>query len=140
MGTVTTFGQANETLRGEHFKRYVEFLRTTVSLAFGGFMFLLAFEKDFVTAQSHGRCLVQLAWFLLLASALSGLYSQFAWVIAPARRLSAAYKQLQGHPELPESITIPAAVPPAEKWLYAIHLSSFVLSLLLLCAYKALNL
>jgi hypothetical protein len=139
MNDAMPFPEAVRLLREEAFRRYVEFLRLTVSLSFGGFMFMLAFEKDYLTPSSHWPALVHAAWFLLLASSLGGFFVLAAWTYSPARRLKEAYKRLEAH-RPGEEITVPGEMRAIEQWLYWLHLSAFVGAMLSLGVYKMVNL
>ena len=132
------FKDVERNLRREHAERYEAFTRLLLPLAFGGLMFLLAFEKDYATPDKTYRWLVQAAWFLMLISSLSGVGLQAALVWNPIRRLAGAHKE--SHPEHGSVIHIPGDISLFERVWFWLHTGSFVAAVVALGAYKGLNL
>jgi hypothetical protein len=138
MGEELRFKDVERNMRREHAERYEAFTRLLLPLAFGGLMFLLAFEKDYATPDKTHRWLVQAAWFLMLVSSLSGVGLQAALVWNPIRRLAGARKE--SHPEYGTVIHIPGDISLFERVWFWLHTGSFVAAVVALGAYKGLNL
>ena len=132
------FKDVEHKMRAEHVERYEAFTRLLLPLAFGGLMFLLAFEKDYATPERSHRWLVQAAWFSMLISSLSGVGLQAALVWNPIRRLAGARKE--SHPEHGTVIRIPGDISLFERIWFWLHIASFVLAVIALGVYKGLNL
>jgi hypothetical protein len=134
----TTFHDAKEALQKDAVARYGDLLKTTVSLAFGGLVFLLAFEKDYAAPDKPFYWLVYAAWMVMSLSSLAGLYSLILWAERPSRRLSEArIESVQVSGGAQPAIVIPKDVSRREEWTFRIHVWSFVGSIILLIAFKA---
>ena len=138
MGEEMRFRDAEHKLKQEHSDRYEAFTRLLLPLAFGGLMFLLAFEKDYAPAGSTHRWLVQAAWFLMLASSLTGVALQAALVWSPIHRLEGA--RIEADPEHGRVIRISGEISMLERVWFWSHLSTFVAAVIALGIYKAMSL
>jgi hypothetical protein len=132
------FKDVERNMRREHAERYEAFTRLLLPLAFGGLMFLLAFEKDYATPERSYLWLVHAAWFLMLISSLSGVALQACLVWNPIRRLAGARKE--SHPEYGSVIHIGGEISLFERVWFWLHLGSFVAAVVALGVYKGLNL
>lgn len=134
------FEQAKEKLGNESVSRYGDLLKTTLGLSFGGLVFLLAFEKDYAPKEEPHYWLVYLGWMVMSLSALSGVYSLVLWAERPIRRLSEARIESVVHEgKQVQAIVIPTEVSRREEWTFRIHVYAFVVSVILLTAYKVLR-
>ena len=132
------FGEAEHKLLVEHRERYDSLVRLLSSLAFGGLMFLLAFQKDYSPPEHSYRWLVQMAWFSMLVSALSGVALQSAIVCSPIRRLEGA--SISKDQEGRSVIRISGAISKSERLWFWLHVSTFLAAIGALGIYKAVNL
>jgi hypothetical protein len=107
-------------------------------LAFGGLMFLLVFEKDYVTPERTHCWLVQIAWFLMLVSALTGIALQAALVWNPIRRLEGAH--IEPHPEHGRIIHISGKISIFERVWFWLHVATFIAGMVALAIFKGMNL
>jgi hypothetical protein len=136
------FSQTQDKLRSAHYQRFVEYMRLTISLSFGGLMFLLAFEKDYSGPTSRGRWMVFASWLLMWLSSMTGLGLMFIWVRRPLQRLDdtwalAAQQRSSGTPSGP--IPVPKASPWFYNALYRIHLLCLIAAMTMLAVFKAIN-
>lgn len=138
MNEQTLYKDVERKLRQEHAERYESFTRLLLPLAFGGLMFLLAFEKDYATPERTHRWVVQAAWFLMLVSSLGGVALQAVLVWNPIRRLARARKE--PHPEHGSVIHIPGDISLLERVWFWLHVGTFVAAVIALGIYKGLNL
>ena len=132
------FKVAAHKLKVEHADRYDAFTRLLFPLSFGGLMFLLAFEKDYAPAESSARWLVQAAWFLMLASSLTGVGLQAALVWSPIHRLEGA--RIVADPEHGMAIHISGEISMLERVWFWSHLTTFASAVVALGVYKGMNL
>ena len=132
------FHEAEHKLRSEHTKRYDAFILLSLSLSFGGLMFLLAFQKDCVTPKSTAAWLVDTAWFLMSLSSLTAIGLQIVRVINPIRRLENA--RMESHPEHGKIIYICGKPSTSEIILFWLHMATLLAGIVVLSIYKALNL
>jgi hypothetical protein len=130
------FFEKKKRLRRLRYRRNVKFVNLTVTLSFGGLLFLVAFEKDYVSPTNHAQLLVAVSWFLMLLSALFGLAWQQVWVDMPIRRIDAAYSEYERTGQLVE---IPDSGESPQRKYFQAHLILFFLSVGCLGAYKAYN-
>lgn len=131
-------------LQNEGALRYVELLKTTLSLSFGGVLFLIGFEKDFVQPESKGSILVYMATVLLALSAILALASLWEWIKKPILQAQEAERQLNDLSESGElqenhQIVVENDVSVFEKVSYFGHWFTFFLAILLVIIFRAIN-
>ena len=135
--------EAHDALTEEGNLRYIQFLKTTLSLSFGALLFLLAFEKDFVKEENELNLLVFVAWWLFAVSALSGFLSFFEWTAQPFRKAQAApsptEEMIQQNEENQTTVHIRAKTLLRDEIAFRLHLVCFALASLFLILYKSLN-
>lgn len=135
--------EARDDLLEEGADRYHKFLKITLSLSFGGILFLLGFEKDFVLPDTVGKNLIYAAWWLLCLSAFSGLLSLWEWAIHPIRRVKDTDTQLKALPEAElekrGEIHVSGKTSKISKFSFRLHLLGFTLGTVCLILFKALN-
>ena len=135
--------EARDDLLEEGADRYHQFLKITLSLSFGGILFLLGFEKDFVLPESEGKNLIYAAWWFLSLSAFSGLLSLWDWATHPIRRVKDTDTQLKALPanesEKGIEIHVSGKTSKISEISFRLHLFGFVLGTVCLILFKALN-
>jgi hypothetical protein len=135
--------EARDDLVEESTQRYVMFLKITLSLSFGGVLFLLGFEKDFVLPESEAKFLIYAAWWFLCLSAFSGLLSLWEWATHPIRRVKDTDTQLKALPanesETTTGIHVSGKTSKISEISFRLHLLGFVFGTVCLISFKALN-
>ena len=133
------FGDLEWELREEHVRRYIDFTKFTLTLALGGLMFLLAFEKDYAAPSRAHIWLVHVSWFAMLGSVLAGLALQAQIVWDPIGRLESARIEFPEGPEGKPVIRVLGSVSVFERiWFWA-HFGLFLAAVAGLAIFKGLN-
>ena len=140
MNQPQTLQEVERLLGEETDARYLAFSKLSLSLAFGGLMFLLVVEKDYTAPPRHHLALVQWAWFLMLGSCLAGYALQVCLAAAPSHRIRGARLVLPpaGSGQAPR-VTIPGKLSIWERVWFHAHVALFLSSVAFLGAFKAMN-